>query len=84
MDFQVIQDRMLLEVKFVESTSSTGIFLGDGEAENIATVLAVGPKVETAKVGDKVIIDPSVGNKISLKGQKLLVVRETDVFAILD
>jgi len=86
MEIRAIQDRVIVEVEFVENVSSSGIYLGDGEAKNEGTVLKAGPGKDgemSVKEGDRVIIDPSNGFKIQVAGKKLLVVRETDIFAVV-
>jgi len=88
MDVRMIQDRVLIEVEFAEQLSSTGIFLGEGEAKNEGTVLAVGPgktnQPMTINVGDRVIINPEIGFQIKIDGKRLSVQRETDVFAVVE
>lgn len=87
MNFRTIQDRVVVEVEFNDDLSASGIYLGEGEAKNEATVIAVGPgkKFEVAvKVGDRVIINPEVGSKIKIAGKKLLVLREDDLLGVLE
>lgn len=86
MNIRTIQDRVIVEVEFSEDVSSTGIFLGEGEAKNEGTVLVTGLGKDhgmSVKVGDRVIIDPSMGQKIQIAGKKLLVLREDDIFAVV-
>lgn len=87
MDIRTIQDRVVVEVEFKDEESSSGIYLGEGEATNEGIVVEVGPGKEhemSIKVGDRVVIDPSTGHKIKVGGRKFLVVRESEIFAVLE
>lgn len=87
MDFKTIQDRVVVEVEFKDDESSTGIYLGEGEATNEGVVVQVGPGKDhemPIKVGDRVVIDPSTGHKVKIAGRKFLVVRESEIFAVIE
>ncbi len=96
MKFRPLHDRVLL--KRVESTSKTagGIIIPDTAKEKPmeAEVMAVGPgaynedgdervKLDVS-VGDRVLISKWAGTEITIDGQELLIVKESDIMGILD
>jgi chaperonin GroES len=87
-------DRVVVQPKAKEETTKSGIVLPDtaGEKPQEGTVLSVGPgrtldngtKVELdVKVGDTVLFAKYAGTEIKLDGEEYLVVRESDLLAIV-
>ena len=87
-------DRVLVKMVEAETTTKSGIILNAGAKEKpqIAEVVAVGPgeiidgeKVEMqVKVGDKVITGKYSGTEVKYEGVEYLIVRQSDVLAIVE
>ena len=87
-------DRVLVKMIEAETTTKSGIILNAGAKEKpqIAEVVAVGPgeiidgeKVKMqVKVGDKVITWKYSGTEIKYEGVEYLIVRQSDVLAIVE
>ena len=87
-------DRVLVKMVEAETTTKSGIILNTGSQEKpqIAEVVAVGPggmidgeKIEMqVKVGDKVITGKYSGTEVKYEGIEYLIVRQSDVLAIVE
>ncbi|MCR5215942.1 MAG: co-chaperone GroES [Lachnospiraceae bacterium] len=87
-------DRVVLKQVEVEETTKSGIVLPGTTKEKPqqATVLAVGPggnidgKEVTmhVKPGDEVIYQKYAGTEVKLDGEELVVVRQSDIVAIVE
>ena len=87
-------DRVLVKMIEVETTTKSGIILNAGAKEKpqIVEVVAVGPgeiidgeKVKMqVKVGDKVITGKYSGTEVKYEGVEYLIVRQSDVLAIVE
>jgi len=93
MDLKPLGDRVIVEVLDEEETTFSGIVLPDTAKEKPqrGKVLAVGPgKYEdgklvpmTVKVGDKVLYGKYSGTEVTLDDEQFLILRESDVLAII-
>jgi len=91
---QVMHDRVLIKKLEPDTTSSGGIVLaGVADRKFEATVIAVGtgkpvkdgaPIPLTVKAGDRVMFNPAATIAVTVKGESLLVIKEEEIFAILD
>ena len=89
-----LEDRVLLKMVEAEETTKSGIILSSGAQEKpqIAEVIAVGPgKVEdgkrvemNVKIGDKVITSKYSGTEVKYEGSDYIIVKESDILAIVD
>ena len=89
-----LEDRVLLKMKDAEETTKSGIILSSGSQEKpqIAEVIEVGPgriedgkKIEMhIKKGDKVITSQYSGTEIKYEGEDSIIVKESDVLAIVE
>ena len=87
-------DRVLVKMVEAETTTKSGIILNTGSQEKpqIAEVVAVGPggmiegeKIEMqVKVGDRVITGKYSGTEVKYEGIEYLIVRQSDVLAIVE
>ena len=87
-------DRVILKMVEVEETTKGGIILTGTAKEkpSIAEVISVGPGgmvdgnnvTMAVKVGDKVIIDKFAGSKVTLEDVEYIVVRQSDILAIVE
>ena len=89
-----LADRVILKMVEVEETTKGGIILAGAAKEKpeVAEVLAVGPGgmvdgkevVMTVKVGDKVITSKYAGTEVKLDDEEYVVVRQSDILAIVE
>lgn len=89
-----LEDRVLLKMKDAEETTKSGIILSSGSQEKpqIAEVIEVGPgrtedgkKIEMhIKKGDKVITSKYSGTEIKYEGEDYIIVKESDILAIVE
>ena len=84
-----IADRVVVEPAPAEEKTASGIYIPDTAKEKpqSGTVVAVGNgKVDeplTVKVGDKVLYGKYAGTEITYEGKEYLIMRESDIYAIL-
>ena len=89
-----LNDRVLIKMVEAEVETKSGIILtaSSKEKPQIAEVVAVGPgeiidgeKIEMqVKVGDKVITGKYSGTEVKYEGVEYLIVRQSDVLAIVE
>ena len=95
MTIRPLADRVLVRPLEAETTSRGGILIPDSATGKPVQgeVLAVGPgtaldngelRALTVQVGDRVLYGKYSGTEVKLDGEKLLVVREADILAIVD
>ncbi|HEY9106980.1 MAG TPA: co-chaperone GroES [Roseateles sp.] len=95
MALRPLNDRIIVKRSEPELRTASGIVIPDsaGEKPEQGEVLAVGPGRRTdkgdhvspgVKVGDKVIFGKYSGQAVKIDGDELLVVREEDLFAIIE
>jgi len=89
-----MEDRVILKPMEAEQKTAGGIIIPDNAKEKPqkGEVVAVGPgkvndkgaKIEmTLKKGDKVLYGKYSGTEITIDGQDYLIVRESDVLAVI-
>lgn len=84
-----LADRVLVQPAAAEEKTASGLYIPDTAKEKPqrGTVVAVGngKKDEplTVKVGDTVLYGKYSGTELSLDGSDYLIMRESDIFAIL-
>jgi chaperonin GroES len=84
-----LADRVLIEPTEAETTTASGIIIPDSAKEKPqkGTVVAVGKGTKdeptTVKVGDSVLYGKYAGTELSVEGKDYLIMRESDIFAIL-
>ena len=89
MKFKPLHDRVLIEVLDSSEKTAGGIIIPDTAQEKPqrGTVVAVGPgKVDeptTVKVGDSVLYGKYSGTDLQLEGQDYMIMRESDILAIV-
>ena len=89
-----LADRVVLKMVEVEETTKGGIILTGAAKEkpSIAEVISVGPGglvdgkevVMTVKVGDQVITDKYAGTSVKMGDEEFVIVRLSDILAIVD
>ena len=94
MTIRPLFDRVVVKSVDSEETTKSGIVLPGAAKEKpqMAEVVAVGPggnvdgKESTmqVKVGDKVIYSKYAGNEVKLDGSEFVVIRQSDVLAVVE
>lgn len=89
-----LADRVVIKMIESEETTKSGIILSSGSKEKpqIAEVLEVGPgeivdgkEVKmTVKKGDKIVVNKYAGTEIKYEGEDLIIVRQSDILAIVE
>ncbi|MDY7395339.1 MULTISPECIES: co-chaperone GroES [Aureibaculum] len=84
-----LADRVVVEPMEAETKTASGIYIPDSAKEKPqqGKVLAVGKGTKdeptTVKVGDTVLYGKYAGTELKLDGGDYLIMRESDIFAIL-
>lgn len=84
-----LADRVLVEPAPAEATTASGIIIPDTAKEKPqrGQVVAVGTGKKdepmTVKVGDAVLYGKYSGTELSVEGKDYLIMRESDIFAVL-
>jgi chaperonin GroES len=95
MNIKPLGERIVLKVMESEERTKSGIVLPDTAKEKpyMGKVLAVGPgKVMDngqrasldVKVGDQVLFAKYAGTEVKLDGEEYMVIKETDIFGIVN
>ena len=85
-----LADRVLIEPKEAETKTAGGLYIPDTAKEKPqqGTVIAAGPgkKDEPMElsVGDEVLYGKYAGTEIEIEGEKFLMMRQSDVLAIIE
>ncbi|MDB0601875.1 co-chaperone GroES [Tenacibaculum maritimum] len=89
LNLKPLADRVLVEPAAAETTTASGIIIPDNAKEKPqkGTIVAVGTGTKdeplTVKVGDTVLYGKYAGTELKLEGEDYLIMRESDIFAIL-
>jgi len=84
-----LADRVLVQAAPAEEKTAFGIIIPDTAKEKPqrGTVVAAGPGKKdepiTVKVGDTILYGKYAGTEITVEGQEYLIMRESDIFAII-
>lgn len=88
-NIQPLSDRVVIKAAEAETKTKSGIIIPDSAKEKPqkGEVVAVGPgKIDeptTVKVGDTVLYGKYSGTEISIDGSDYLIMRESDILAIV-
>ena len=94
MKIHPLADRIVVKPAEAEEKTKGGLFLPDTAKEKPVwgEVIAAGPGKTTddgkklpmeVKVGDKVLYGKYSGTEVTVDGQEVLIMRESDIFAIM-
>lgn len=89
LNIKPLADRVVVQPAGAEETTKGGIIIPDTAKEKPqkGTVVAVGPgkkdEPTTVKVGDTVLYGKYAGTELKLEGTEYLIMRESDLFAII-
>ncbi len=84
-----LADRVLVEPKEAETKTASGLYIPDTAKEKPqeGKVIAAGPGKKDepmeVKVGDEVIYGKYAGTEVTVEGKKYLMVKQSDILAIL-
>ena len=89
-----LADRVVIKMVEAEETTKSGIILAGNAKEkpSVAEIVEVGPGglvdgkevVMTVKKGEKVITSKYSGTEVKLDGQEFVIVRQSDILAIVE
>lgn len=89
LNIQPLADRVLVEPAAAEEKTSSGIYIPDTAKEKpqkgVIVAVGNGKKDEplTVKAGDNVLYGKYSGTEITLEGKDYLIMRESDILAII-
>jgi chaperonin GroES len=94
MKIKPLADRVVVKPQEAEETTASGIILPDTAKEKpqAGEIVAIGPgKISdagnviamTVKVGDNVLYGKYSGTEITIEGDEVLIMRESDILAVL-
>jgi len=89
MKLKPLSDRVLIEPAAAEEKTASGLFIPDAAKEKplTGTVVAVGPGTKEIKMelsaGDTVLFGKYAGTEITIDGKEYLMMRQSDVLAIV-
>jgi chaperonin GroES len=89
MNIKPLADRVLIKPAAAEEKTASGIIIPDSAKEKPlkGEVVAVGKGTKdeemVVKVGDNVLFGKYSGTELELDGEKYLIMRQSDIFAIL-
>lgn len=94
MNLKPLHDRIIVRAAQAEETTKGGIIIPDTAKEKPmqGEVLSIGQGKQSedgkitplqVKVGDKVLYGKYAGTEVTVDGEELLIMRESDVFAII-
>ena len=84
-----LADRVIVEAAAAEEKTASGIIIPDTAKEKpmqgVIVAVGTGKKDEpmTVKVGDKVLYGKYAGTEITHNGTEYLIMRESDIFAVI-
>ena len=84
-----LADRVLIQPKEAETKTASGLYIPDTAKEKPqeGKVIAAGPGKKDepmeVKVGDEVIYGKYAGTEVTVEGKKYLIVKQSDILAIL-
>lgn len=94
MNIKPLADRVVIKMEEAEETTKAGIILAGNAKEKpqVAKILAVGPGgvvdgkevVMTVKVGDRVLTSKYSGTEVKCDGEEYIIVRQSDILAIVE
>ncbi len=90
MKLKPLSDRVLIKRLEEEQVTAGGIYIPDSAKEKPmkGEVIAVGPGTKdekmTVKTGDTVLFAKYAGNEIKIDGTEHLIMRESDILAIVE
>lgn len=80
-----LADRVVAVREEAQAKTASGIYLPDTAKEKpvIASIKAIGPDVNSLKIGDKIIYREYSTTDLKINGTEYLIIKEEDVLATL-
>ena len=79
-----LADRVLVRPDPIPTQTASGLqIVEDWPQENTGIVVNLGPNVHDLTVGDHVLFPPNAGQVMTIDDERLFVMRERDVLAIM-
>lgn len=89
LNIKPLADRVVIKAAEAEEKTKSGLYIPDNAKEKPqrGIVMAAGPgkkdEPTVVKVGDTVLYGKYAGTEINVDGEELLIMRESDIFAIV-
>ena len=76
--------RVVIKPEEAEETTASGLYIPDSAKEKPqqGTVVAIS-KITSLKVGESVIYGKFTGTEVDIDGEKYLILKESDIFAVI-
>lgn len=87
MGFKPLKDKVLVAENNSEVKSESGIILDNANSvreSKTGTVLAIGPDVTEVQVGNKILLDWSKASVVKIDDAQRVVIKESDIVAVLE
>ena len=90
MTIKPLADRILVKNDAAETKTASGLYIPEAAQEKTqtATVVEVGPGTDedkiTVKNGDRIMYDKYAGTQVKLDGEDYLILRMSDVIAVIE
>ena len=90
MKIKSLADRILVKNDAAETKTASGLYIPEAAQEKTqtATVVEVGPGTDedkiTVKNGDRIMYDKYAGTQVKLDGEDYLILRMSDVIAVIE
>lgn len=90
MKIKPLADRILVKNDAAETKTASGLYIPEAAQEKTqtATVVEVGPGTDedeiTVKNGDRIMYDKYAGTQVKLDGEDYLILRMSDVIAVIE
>ena len=90
MKIKPLADRILVKNDAAETKTASGLYIPEAAQEKTqtATVVEVGPGTDedkiTVKNGDHIMYDKYAGTQVKLDGEDYLILRMSDVIAVIE
>lgn len=91
---QVMHDRVLIKKIDPNTKTASGLlltFVADEAFEATVIKVGIGKRTDeglriplSVREGDRVIYNPNATTSVTVNGEKMLVIKEEDIFAVLD
>ena len=80
-----LDNRLVVQVDEVKEKTDSGILLSkeNQEKQCRGVVTDIGPKIEDIKIGDYIMFPDYAGTIVYTDGEEYLIMRETEVLAVL-
>lgn len=84
LNLKPLQDRVVI-TRCEEEKTKSGIIIPDSNKEKPSrgTVICIGADVKFVKEGDTILFGKFAGNETQLEGREYLILKESEIFAVI-